>query len=402
MSRLRILFVSSLFPPDVLGGAESSAALIAEHLAGRGYECAVLTTAKSPGEVLNGEMQGSLRIWRVLMPRIYPHFKFAAAPAWKKPIWHLQDHLDPRNRRIVRKVLDQFRPDFVHIHMIQGIGYNALEEFVLRNVPTVYVLHDLGLACIRMSMFSAGRDCATQCTLCKVSRSYKAHVIRRFRRLGFCSPSRSNLVNLARVFPVDGIPSVSILNANVYPPPKQVRRDSAFVRILYVGRLHVSKGVHVLLAAASMLANKYRFTVTIAGSGPAEEELYDTYAGASWCRFTGFIPQGGVSDLMVNSDVLCVPSIWMENSPGVIAHALTLGLPVLGSNKGGIPELIRDGVTGALVEPGDVSAWRDALSLILERPTLLGTWRENAKHSAAEFEQSHLGTKLLEFMHAIP
>jgi glycosyltransferase involved in cell wall biosynthesis len=335
------------------------------------------------------------------MPRIYAHFGFADEPAWKKPIWHLQDHFDPRNRRIVRKVLQQFQPDFVHIHMLQGIGYNALEELIMRNVPTVYVLHDLGLACIRMSMFREGRDCAKQCTICKVSGLYKARIIRRFRRLGFCSPSRSNLANLARVFPVKGIPSVSILNANMYPPPSETRRQSAFVRILYVGRLHLSKGVHVLLAAASMLAAQYRFSVTIVGSGPAERELHDMYADASWCRFTGFVAQEAISNLMVNSDVMCIPSIWMENSPGVIAHALTLGLPVIGSNKGGIPELIRHGVTGLLVEPGDLSAWRRALGSILELPSLLERWRENALDGTSEFEQSRLGTQLLEFMHTI-
>jgi glycosyltransferase involved in cell wall biosynthesis len=401
MPRLKILFVSSLFPPDVLGGAESSAALIAAHLATRGYECAVLTTAKAPDQVVNGEMRGSLRIWRVLMPRIYAHFGFADAPAWKKPIWHLQDHFDPRNKRIVRKVLEEFRPDFVHIHMLQGIGYNALDEFIVRNVPTVYVLHDLGLACIRMSMFREGSDCAGQCAFCKVSCFYKSRLVRRFRRIGFCSPSRSNLANLAKVFPLEGIPRVSILNANSYPPPSEARRKSALVRILYVGRLHVSKGVHLLMAAASLLAARYRFSVTIAGSGPAERELRGLYAEASWCRFTGFIAQEAISNLMVNSDVMCVPSIWMENSPGVIAHALTLGLPVIGSNKGGIPELIRDGVTGLLVEPGNLSAWARALSVVLEEPHVLEGWRENALEGAFEFEQSHLGTKLLEFMHTI-
>jgi len=51
--------------------------------------------------------------------------------------------------------------------------------------------------------------------------------------------------------------------------------------------------------------------------------------------------QQQVMDLMANSDVLCVPSIWIENSPGVVIQALGIGLPVLGSDRGGITSLVR-------------------------------------------------------------
>jgi glycosyltransferase involved in cell wall biosynthesis len=73
-----------------------------------------------------------------------------------------------------------------------------------------------------------------------------------------------------------------------------------------------------------------------------------------------------ISNIMVNSDILCIPSIWAENSPGVVIHALSLGLPVIGSDKAGIPELVEDGKNGLLVPPGDMLAWQVALERILD------------------------------------
>src|SRR2546430_14190684 len=69
--------------------------------------------------------------------------------------------------------------------------------------------------------------------------------------------------------------------------------------------------------------------------------LFRSFGDRAWCRFHGHVAQQQVSNFMQGSDVLCVPSLWQENSPGVVIHALSQGLPVIGSDKGGIPELVR-------------------------------------------------------------
>jgi glycosyltransferase involved in cell wall biosynthesis len=170
---------------------------------------------------------------------------------------------------------------------------------------------------------------------------------------------------------------------------------------LFVGRLHDSKGIRLLLRTAEQLAERYRFSLTVIGGGPIQSELTDRYSARSWCRFTGFIDQAKISDFMVNSDVLCVPSTWQENSPGVVIHALSLGLPVLGSNKGGIPELIQHGMTGLLVNAGDPAAWTAAIEQLLQDPAMLRQWRRNAAEQAARFDQDVLASGFLEFMESV-
>ncbi len=101
---------------------------------------------------------------------------------------------------------------------------------------------------------------------------------------------------------------------------------------------------------------------------------------------------------MTNSDALCIPSIWLENSPGVVIHALSIGLPVIGSNTGGIPEYVQHDENGILVAPGDVSAWRAALEGVLNNKSALVRWRKFATANANRFDQDVIGRQIVAHM----
>ncbi len=114
-------------------------------------------------------------------------------------------------------------------------------------------------------------------------------------------------------------------------------------------------------------------------------------AGLPWCHIVGQIEQKEVSNYMIDHDVLCIPSLWAENSPGVVIQALSLGLPVIGSDRGGIPELITNGHNGLLLPAAEEGPWVHALSSVLASPEILNNWRANARSSAARFSQNDLG-----------
>jgi glycosyltransferase involved in cell wall biosynthesis len=186
-----------------------------------------------------------------------------------------------------------------------------------------------------------------------------------------------------------------LLNANTYPDPTRSKTKTERLAFVYVGRLHESKGVHVLLMALEQLSSKHSFSITIVGSGPSEPQLRSRFGEAAWCRFVGQVDQRDVSNYIIDADALCIPSVWFENSPGVVEHALRLGVPVIGSDKGGIPELVSNGENGLLVAPGDVSAWQVALDRVLSNPKLLRSWATytashtddfNVDHSVSQYE----------------
>ncbi|PCD01733.1 hypothetical protein COC42_16610 [Sphingomonas spermidinifaciens] len=398
---MRILLIATLFKPFFEGGAEISAHYFATWLVENGHEVSVLATAPTPADETWGTVEDGYRIYRVSIPRAYTPLEASRAPVWKKPIWHAQDLLDPRNEAVVGRVLDAVKPDVVNIHILQGIGYNALKALGKRNLPVVYTLHDLGLACVKMAMFIDGKECAGQCTTCALSSKVKTGYLRSIERLAFISPSTANFDKLRQFQPIDDYPCHRVLNANRYPLPEQPRVESDVPRLLYVGRLHVSKGVEVVLEALDSLSERYRFTMDILGAGPDEARWRETYGDRPWLRFHGHVTLEQVAEVMNQSDLLLVPSIWHENSPGVVIQALGLGLPVMGSNKGGIPELVSDGVNGLLVAPGDVAAWRDAIAGVLDAPERLTPLRAEAAAATFEFDRDYLGRKALAVLESV-
>lgn len=397
---MRVLQLASLYPPKMLGGAEVSARNLSDLLVSAGHEVMVVRAAdrdEAEGEEVTAT---GIRIVRLRTPHIYPVFRFYEAAALKKPVWHLQDHFAQGLRPSFGRVLDAFAPDLVNVHLIQGLGYPLLGEVAKRRIPVNYVLPDLGLACVRMSMFKNGGDCKGHCAPCAASTRYKLGLIRQQASVTFVSPSRANLDTLSRYFPVRDYPHAVILNPNTYPRPGSARSESKTLRLLYAGRIHDSKGVDILLEAVEALAAGKRITLTLAGQGQQEAELRARFGSAAWCNFLGFISHAELADRMMQSDLLCIPSIWAENSPGVVIQALGLGLPVMGSARGGIPELVGDGRNGRLVADPTADGWRKALSAVLDAPDVLASWRRAAEAEAFRFDAEAIGRQMLDWMEA--
>jgi glycosyltransferase involved in cell wall biosynthesis len=398
---MRILIVSAFFPPFVQGGAELSARNLAAWLHTNGHEVAILTTSPAPADEVRGAIVDGLKIWRIHMPRPYTVFEAAQKSGVQKSIWHLQDHFDPRNDRIMRQVLDEFAPDIVNIHVLQGIGWNTLRVLGGRNIPVVLTLHDLSLACVRMAMFKSGQECERLCAPCAFSSRAKLAYLRSVPRLGFVSPSLAILRRLSVFQPIQAWAQAHILNPNKSPSPTVEKVASKTVRFLYVGRLHESKGLYVLLQALEPLSARHEFTLTLVGTGPSEDDLKRRFGHHRWIEFAGHVSVQEVANRMAQSDLLLVPSIWFENSPGVIIEALGQGLPVMGSNAGGIPELVMHEKNGILVEAGDVRAWGTAIEGILDHPERLEAYKDRAGAAMQEFNQDTLGRRVVAFYESV-
>ncbi|MBR0969944.1 MULTISPECIES: glycosyltransferase family 4 protein [Bradyrhizobium] len=398
---MRILIVSAFFPPFVQGGAEISARNLAAWLVANGHEVAVLTTSPAPEDEVRGAIVDGLKVWRIHMPRPYAVFEAAQKSGLQKSIWHLQDHFDPRNNWIMRQVLDEFVPDMVNIHVLQGIGWNTLRAIGARNIPVVFTIHDLSLACVRMAMFKSGRECERQCAPCAFSSRAKLGFLRSVPRLGFVSPSLAIFRRLSAFQPIQTWLHDHILNPNKSPDPTVEKEGSRTVRFLYVGRLHESKGLYVLLQALEPLSARHDFKLTLVGTGPSEDDLRRRFGDHRWIEFAGHVSVQEVANRMAQSDLLFVPSIWFENSPGVIVEALGQGLPVMGSNAGGIPELITHEKNGILVEAGDVRAWSAAIEKILDHPERLEAYKDSAGAAMQEFNQDTLGRRVVAFYESV-
>ena len=279
----------------------------------------------------------------------------------------------------LRRVIDDFRPHVVHLHNV----YHQLSPSVVAaardaGVPCVMTLHDYKLACPSYQMLDRGEPCdacvtggplqaarrackdgsRTASTLLAVE-SWLHRRLRAYDGVGaFLAPSRF----LAGV----------LTRAGVYPDRLHVLRhpvdcDGMAVKpepgggVLFAGRLAAEKGVDTLIDAAALLPPE--ITVDVAGDGPARAEL--ERRGAGRVRFHGRLRRAELHDLVRRSGVVAVPSRWYENQPLAVLEAFGCGVPVVGTDLGGLPELITPGVDGEVVPAGDPAALAGALARTL-------------------------------------
>ena len=145
------------------------------------------------------------------------------------------------------------------------------------------------------------------------------------------------------------------------------RREFGFgdrdVVIGIVAVLRSWKGHHVLIEAFDRLRGDFpEARLLIVGDGPGRNELEEIVTRRElqdWVRFTGH--RQDVPELMKAMDVMVLPSLKNEGTPQVLPQAMLVGTPVVCSSAGGITEVVKDGVHGRVVSPGDARALAEAL-----------------------------------------
>lgn len=148
-------------------------------------------------------------------------------------------------------------------------------------------------------------------------------------------------------------------------PRERQRAAAGPLRIAVFGRLDPVKGTGVLLSAlraAPEAPVRLDLYLVLQEAGRAAHLV--AHAARNDPRITVHeaVSPESVSRTMRGYDMIAVPSTWLETGPLVVLEAFAAGVPVLGSNLGGIAELVRDGVDGILLPPGNAAAWAEALS----------------------------------------
>jgi len=158
--------------------------------------------------------------------------------------------------------------------------------------------------------------------------------------------------------------------------PRQPPADGP-IRIVTIARMVEKKGLEYGLHALQRVAGRCsNLEYVIIGDGPRRariERLVDELNLRRLVRFEGWMPQQRVVKTLAQSHLLLAPSVTagdgdQEGTPMVIMEAAATGMPVISTLHSGIPEIVRDGVSGYLVPERDVEALADRLAALLEHP----------------------------------
>lgn len=162
--------------------------------------------------------------------------------------------------------------------------------------------------------------------------------------------------------------------------------------VLFVGRLSKMKGVQYLLSA---LENT-NYRCVLVGGGPDKEEFIEMAKESGIIdriKFVGEKPFSEVKEFYKSASVFVLPTL-AEGFPMVIPEAMSFGLPIVSTNVSGIAEVVINGYNGFIVNPKDVLALRESISIIMNDPKLRNQFGENSRRIIDEnFGIKKLATK---------
>lgn len=175
--------------------------------------------------------------------------------------------------------------------------------------------------------------------------------------------------------------------------------------VVCVGRLDPIKGFEVLVRALARLhASAVEFRCVVIGEGPLRrrlEQMRESLGLGARIEMPGAMPQEQVQSLMARACVFAMPSVVTpegnrDGIPVALMEAMGGGGAVVSTRVSGIPELVADGHTGLLVEPGDVDGLAEALSRLLGDPGLRARLGAAAReHVLESFEAGSQTDRLL-------
>lgn len=269
----------------------------------------------------------------------------------------------------VDKMCEEFRPDVIHVHnTFPLISPSLYWTAARRKVPVVQTLHNFRLLCPQAIFLRDGKvceDCIGKVPWRSVTRKcYRDSAMQSAVVTGMLAAHRAIGTYRERVtryialnaFARDkyiegGLPAELFrIKPNFVPSP--VAPDWTQRRGgLYVGRLSSEKGLDVLADAIAHLGQLRAPDLEVIGSGPLETLARESFGE----RYLGYRPLDDIMGRMRAAQFLVVPSICYENSPRTIVEAFSCGLPVLASRLGALIDIVKDGVTGLLFNPGNAA-----------------------------------------------
>lgn len=311
--------------------------------------------------------------------------------------------------KLIRKV----KPDIAHLHNIYGrITPSIIFELKKHNIPIVMTLHDYKIVCPSYRMTYNNKPCE----LCKGGKYYRSLVRRCVKNSAiatfvymfenylytflntynkhidyFIAPSRFIQSKMTE----HGISQKKIVYipnfidaSNIEP---YFNHDGY---ILYSGKLLKDKGLITLLNAIKLLNNCVLY---VAGEGDFKSvlEIFIEKNNLSNVRFLGHLNKPSLTKVIRDAMFVVLPSECYENAPLAVLESFAYGKPVIGSNIGGIPEMVIDGETGLLFGPGNENDLREKIAYFLNNPKKVAEMGKNARRKVEEEYNAELHYKSL-------
>lgn len=314
--------------------------------------------------------------------------------------------------RLFAQIMDETKPDLVHIGHLNHLSTSILQEVAMRNVPLVFTLHDYWLMCPRGQFIQRfptdheqvwglcggqeDRKCATHCYACYFGggaqqrksdiaywtdwveqRMQHVHAMAELVDL-FIAPSNYLLKRFHTDFslPLSKLTYLDYGFNHKILKGKRRAANSTFT-FGYIGTHIPAKGIHDLLRAFNLVKGDARLVIwgrprgldTTALKNLVDTELSERAKKRVQWR-TEYRNQDIVGEVFSHCDAIVTPSIWVENSPLVIHEAQQARVPVITADTGGMAEYVHHEVNGLLFRHRDVHSLAKQMQRLADDPSL--------------------------------
>ncbi len=334
--------------------------------------------------------------------------------------------------------LDQNEPDIVHFHDLSGgASLSHLKIVKQKKIPAILTYHSPGQSCGQRALrygnktICDGKLDLERCTTCAyINKGLPKYFSYLSKIFGTDTPIKNDASNIKRIVTVPSATKIFIESflesidlfdkvhvharwveqlflINNIPPSKLYFARTAYpnikertiiehqnidnntlrmftkkdpLKVVYLGRCDFVKGVHILIEAAEQVSEEANIEFYFFGpywdSEYARALLGKMAMSDRFKKPSLLFPEEVITQLRP-MDIMVVPSLWPETGPLSLLEGLEAGLPIIGSNMGGIPEWIQDGQNGLLFEYGNSLKLKEKLEWILEDPKRLLTLKNN-------------------------
>ena len=367
---MRVLIVNTYYYPHIIGGTEVSVKKLAEGLSEKGIDVSVLCSdVEDKFEIING-----VNVYRLKLKNIYQPIELRGANPLKKVIGRANDIYNKFNKRKINELINKIKPNVIHVNNIYGISPVIWEVAKENNIKLIHTIRDYYLMCPKISMLKKGKQCKEKNIVCKLFTNLNRKLSKNvdfvtapsqytldcFIKEGFFSNAISKKVFNAIDYNISNVNN--ILNT-------KLNNNDSYIKFVFIGTLTHNKGLDLLLEAFSQIKNP-NAKLTIAGKGELENMVIECTKNDNRIAYKGFIGEEEINAMLKESDVLVAPSIWNEPFGRVVIDAYKNAMPVIAGKYGGLKEIVKDGMTGLLIEPKNKEEFINALNYFNDKKHL--------------------------------
>lgn len=380
---MKICFISPFFEPWSIGGAEKYVNTLA-HSFSKDHKVFVITSA-GPSSRKSLHINSNLEIFEIRQKNINSLYSIATKnrpiSKLRRYLWHFIDMFSFATYKKIISILNNEKPDIIHVNGFRGLSSLLFRALKKSKIPHVYTIHDYGVVYPWAEMLTDGKSNMAFTFLerlyiwymRKITSSVTAVIspsnflLNYVANLGFFKKSKKFV-----------IPNGIKLRNNVK------LKEGTSAEFIFLGRIDKNKGPQIAVEAFKKIKTK-NIKLHIVGEGPYEDTIKKVAEADERIILHGYVDDETLKQLFTKCSYGIFPSLWYENFPYVINEFMNNGLPVIASNYGAIPELVKNGENGFLFTVGDSDSLCAVIEMVINDSEKLNILSQNAINSVQKF-----------------